>query len=236
VLNTLFPYGVLFVFVQLAIACSPASQRHDGTQTGEQKQHMQPETGTAETTDRDLVVAFGDSLFAGYKLRQNEGFVQVLERKLTEMGQPAQVFNASVSGDTSTAGLQRLAFVLDGLPKKPDLVIVELGGNDMLRGINPDRTKKNLTAIMDELDRRDINAMLAGMVASPNMGTEYAEAFNSIYPELAAQYAVPLYPFILDGVVGNEKLLLPDGVHPNPEGVEIITSGIGPMVMGILED
>jgi len=235
VLNNLFSYGVLLAFVQFAVACSPASEQQDSSQTSRQEQQNPSETGAEEVANRDLIVAFGDSLFAGYQLDHSEGFTHVLERKLAELGEPAQVFNASVSGDTSTAGQRRLAFVLDGLPKKPDLVIVGLGGNDMLRGISPDQTRKNLAAIMDELDRRDIKAMLAGMLASPNMGKEYAQAFNPIYPELAEQYDVSLYPFILDGVIGNAQLLLPDGIHPNPKGVEMIAAGIGPLVMNLVE-
>lgn len=177
-----------------------------------------------------LVVTFGDSLFAGYQLNQGEGFAPVLERALADRGQRARVFNAGVSGDTSAAGLRRLAYVLDGLPKKPELVIICLGGNDMLRGLGPDETRKNLTAIMEELGRRGIRAMLAGMVAAPNMGQDYAKAFNAIYPDLAQRYDAALYPFILDGVIGHADLQLADGIHPNPEGVKTMVAGIAPLV------
>ena len=188
------------------------------------------------TENTDLVVAFGDSLFAGYQLGREEGFAPVLERKLAELGTPAQVFNAGVSGDTSASGLRRLAYVLDGLPKKPDLVIVGLGGNDMLRGLSPEDTRKNLTAIMDELDRRHIDIVLAGMVAAPNMGSDYAQAFNPIYADLGQRYDVPLYSFILDGVIDNQTLLLDDGIHPNPKGVERIVAGIVPKVAKALNN
>src|SRR3546814_4600086 len=110
-----------------------------------------------------------------------------------------------VSGDTSAAGLQRLAFTLDGLDRKPDLVIVGLGANDMLRGLSPRATRANLEAILTELKKRDIPTMLTGMVAAPNMGTDYAAAFNPIYPELAEEFGVPLYPFFLEGVIRSEE-------------------------------
>ncbi|MEZ5654862.1 MAG: arylesterase [Sphingobium sp.] len=194
------------------------------------------EPRAAAVENAPLVVAFGDSLFAGYRLSRGEGFAPTLERKLAELGQPARIFDASVSGDTSAAGLQRLTYVLDGLPEKPDLVIVGLGSNDMLRGLKPDDTRKNLTAILDELDRRDIDVVLAGAVSAPNMGRDYADAFNPIYPDLAERYGFPLYPFILDGVIGNEKLLLPDGMHPNAKGVERMVSGIGPVVAKALDN
>lgn len=175
------------------------------------------------------MVAFGDSLFAGYGLEQDEGLVPALERALKGGGVNARVVSAAVSGDTSAAGRQRLAFALDGLPRKPDLVLVGLGGNDMLRGLPPEQTRENLVAILDTLNAREIPAMLAGMRAPPNMGADYIAAFDRIYPDLAAEYDVPLYPFTLDGVIGNRALMLPDGIHPNPQGMDVIVRGIAPM-------
>ena len=185
---------------------------------------------SAATEDRRLIVAFGDSLFAGYKLDQGAGFVPELERALAAQGIKAQVVNAAVSGDTSAAGLQRLDFALDGLARKPDLVIVGLGGNDMLRGLEPEATRANLEGILARLKERGIPAMLTGMLASPNMGADYAAAFNPIYPSLAKKFDVPLYPFTLEGVIGRRDLLLPDGIHPNEKGVEKIVSTMTPMV------
>lgn len=236
-MKTFIVYGAFLLLVQLVGACGPAKE---GDGTVQPNAHTASANGaepTAEATEnKDLVVAFGDSLFAGYGLSRDEGLAPTLERKLAEQGKPARVFNAGVSGDTSAAGLQRLAYVLEGLPKKPDLVIVGLGGNDMLRGLSPDETRKNLTAILDELDRQGIDVVLAGMVASPNMGRDYAQAFNPIYTDLADRYDVPLYPFILDGVIGNEQLLLPDGIHPNSEGVERIVAGIAPAIAKALNN
>ena len=229
-------YGALLALVQLVMACGEGQDAKADRQAASEKQREAAGNDGDEQVNGALVVAFGDSLFAGYQLDREQGFAPVLEESLAQMGRPAKVFNAGVSGDTSAGGLQRLAFVLDGLPKKPDLVIVELGANDMLRGLEPERTRSNLTAIMDELDARGIESMLAGMVAAPNMGGEYADAFNAIYPDLAERYDVPLYPFVLEGVAGNEKLLLADGLHPNPQGVETMVSGIAPMVVSALKD
>ena len=237
--KTFTSYGALFVIVQLIAAWGPSADSGNNAAPVTQQVNM---TGgnaapspTAIAEGTQLVVAFGDSLFAGYQLGADEGFAPALERALTKSGTPARVFNAGVSGDTSAAGRRRLAFVLDGLPRKPDLVVVGLGGNDMLRGVDPRETRANLTAIMEELKRREIDTVLAGMVAAPNMGAEFAGTFNPIYSDLARRYDAPLYPFLLDGVIGNRKLLLPDGVHPNPQGVDIIVAGIAPVIAKALD-
>ena len=213
------------MIVQLAIACSPsAPEQNRGV--------VQQDSPAASELNADtkLIVAFGDSLFAGYQLGPQEGFAPVLERALNERGIKAKVVNASVSGDTTAAGLARLAFALDGLARKPDLVIVGLGGNDMLRGLDPGTTRANLEAILAELKRREIPAMLTGMRTSRNMGAEYSAQFDRIYPELANQFDVPLYPFVLEGVIGRRDLLLADGIHPNQSGVEAIVSQVSPWV------
>jgi len=225
-------YGASLLVVQLAIGCSPSVPEQNAAPNGTSA------TATASTpaADAKLVVVFGDSLFAGYNLAPAQGFAPALERALAASGSKARVFNAGVSGDTSAAGLQRLAFTLDGLDRKPDLMIVGLGANDMLRGLSPDATRANLDAILAELRKRGIPAMLTGMVAAPNMGADYAAAFNSIYPDLAKKYGVPLYPFFLDGVVGHRDLLLPDGMHPNAKGVDAIVTRVLPLVAADLAD
>lgn len=181
-----------------------------------------------------LVVAFGDSLTAGYGLRPGEGFAPRLQAALRAQGVEARVHNAGVSGDTSAAGRMRLNWTLGALRTKPDLVIVELGGNDMLRGIRPEQTRANLDAIVTELKRRGIRVVLAGMLASPNMGPQYGRAFNTLYPALARKHAIPFYPFFMRGVAGNRSLLLKDGIHPNARGVDVIVRGILPTVKGAL--
>ena len=226
-------YGALLLLVHLSGGCSqeaPSAKRAGG-ETAVNSQR----TG-APAADAKLVVAFGDSLFAGYELPLQEGFAPALERALTQRGINAQVFNAGVSGDTSAAGRGRLAFVLDGLPRKPDLVIVGLGANDMLRGLSPEATRVHLEAILAELQRREIEVLLTGMLAAPNMGPDYAARFNAIYPQLAKTFDVPLYPFFLEGVAGQRELQLPDGKHPNAKGIEAVVNRVGPLVASQLAE
>lgn len=225
-------YGLLFALVHLAAGCSDGGTKEQAAPSGVTAADAVASTAVAR--DTKLVVAFGDSLFAGYGLSQEQGFAPALERALGAAGTKAQVFNAGVSGDTTAAGRQRLSFVLDGLARKPDLVIVGLGGNDMLRGLPPEATRENLDAILTELGKRGIKTMLTGMLASPNMGADYAAAFNPIYPELAKKHGATLYPFFLDGVVGRRELLLPDGIHPNDRGVGVVVEHIVPKISGAL--
>lgn len=177
-----------------------------------------------------LILAFGDSLYAGYGLRQSESLPSDLEVLLRGQGVNARVVNAGVSGDTTAAGRKRLSFALDKLARKPDLVLLGLGGNDVLRQIPVAETRANLDAMLDELQERGIPVVLTGMLAPPNLGPDYAQRFNAMYPELARRYEAALDPFILAGVIGNRRLMLPDGVHPNAQGVDIIARRIAPIV------
>lgn len=177
-----------------------------------------------------LVLAFGDSLTAGYGLKPNDSFPAQLQAALIKGGIPARVHNAGVSGDTSAAGRGRLAFVLAGLKVKPDIVILELGANDMLRGLKPDQTRANLDAILTELGKRRIPVILAGMRASPNLGRAYQTQFDPIFASLARKHGARLYPFFMNGVTPNRTLLIADQLHPNPRGVAIIVRGIYPLV------
>lgn len=224
-------YGASVALVQLLIGCSPEeAQKPPVATTGNVAAAAESAQDATPDADTKLIVVFGDSLYAGYNLEQSEGFAPVLEKALNADGMKARVVNAGVSGDTSKAGLERLAFTLDGLPRKPDLVIVGLGGNDMLRGLSPDMTRSNLDAILGALKQRGIPTMLTGMLASPNMGADYAAAFNPIYADLAKRYDVPLYPFFLDGVIGHRDLQLPDGIHPNAGGVTLVVRRVAPLV------
>ena len=173
------------------------------------------------------IIAFGDSLTAGYGLAPGDGFVPQLQAALTARGYHVRVGNGGVSGDTSTGGLARLDWVVG--PKTRG-VILELGANDMLRGIAPSVTRANLTRMIETLQARNIEVMLAGMVAAPNLGTAFAARFNPIYPQLAAQYGLVFYPFFLDGVAGQRELNLPDGIHPTAEGIGVIVENIMPQV------
>lgn len=182
------------------------------------------------SAERPLVLAFGDSLTAGYGLDPGLGFAPQLQAMLRRHGIPARVADGGVSGDTSAAARARLAWTIDGLKETPDLVIVELGANDMLRGIKAQETRQNLDAILAELRRRRIPVLLAGMRAIRNAEPGYLHAFEDIYPQLAGKYDVPLYPFFLEGVALVEGMTLPDGMHPNFRGVKIIVTRItGPV-------
>ena len=173
------------------------------------------------------IVVFGDSLTAGYGLPESEGFVPRLQAALAAKGIAADVENAGVSGDTASDGLARLDW---SVPEGTDAVILELGANDMLRGLQPAVTRDALDAILRRLAARHIAVLLCGMRAAPNLGSEYGTAFERIYPELAAKYDVPIYPFFLDGVAADLKLVQHDGLHPNASGVDVIVARILPQV------
>ncbi|MXO64924.1 arylesterase [Altererythrobacter endophyticus] len=193
-------------------------------------------TAAASTSPQDIdveqpvmgperhILAFGDSLFAGYGVDPEESYPARLERALRAKGVNARITNAGVSGDTSAAGAQRIAFVLSGQDVAPDLAIVELGGNDLLRGIDPDQTRKNLSAILSELQQRDIPVLLMGMRAPPNLGEDYRQRFDALYPDLAKQFGVDLVPFFLEGVYDHPELIQDDRVHPTAEGIETLVA------------
>lgn len=221
-------YGALALLLQVLIGCGPAAE----------STKSEPASAKSEAPaqyDR-LVVAFGDSLYAGYRLAPNEGLAPQLQAALKADGINARVHNAGVSGDTTAAGKSRLSFVLDNLERKPDLVVLGLGGNDMLRGIKPQETRANIAGMMDELKKRDIPVVLTGMLAAPNLGQDYASAFNGLFPQLSKQYGAPLYPFFLDGVVTDKALMLPDGIHPNAKGVARVVEGLSPLVEAALKE
>jgi acyl-CoA thioesterase-1 len=171
------------------------------------------------------VMLFGDSLMAGYGLTQNHHLDKVLQKKFE--GQNITFINASVSGDTTKGGLDRLDW---SLGDKPDLIFLCLGANDMLRGINPKVTRDNLDMMIQKIKSKNIKIILAGMMAQESYGVNYAKQFNSIYPDLSKKYKIKLYPFLLDGVALNPELNLDDGKHPNTKGVQVIAKNIFPII------
>ncbi len=180
-------YGVCVLLVQLMIGCSRPEPTQDNSVTNT-AQASAPAENAAVRTEANLIVAFGDSLYAGYHLRANE---DLRPRSNASFGTRASMRAWSMQASRATParrGSSAWPFTLDGLPRKPDLVLVGLGGNDMLRGLAPAATRSNLDAILAELKRRQIPAMLTGMLAAPNMGKDYAAAFNRIYPDLARKY------------------------------------------------
>ena len=178
-----------------------------------------------------VIVALGDSLIAGYGLPRSQSFPAQLEAALRAKGTPARVVDAAVSGDTSRAALQRLDWAL---PEDADAVIVELGGNDALQGLPPAATKAALAEIIEKIQAKGLPVLLAGMEAPRNLGKEYVAAFGAMFPDLAAQYDVILYPFFLDGVALNDALMQKDGIHPNSEGIAVIVEKIMPKVDALL--
>ena len=191
----------------LALALSACGDEPDGTAPREDAAQRPDVAATEVAGPERRILAFGDSLFAGYGLEEGQGYPDRLQAALRRQGINAQVIDSGVSGDTSAAGLQRIEFVLDGLGAPPDLAIVELGGNDLLRGISPLETRHNLDAILTELRERRIPVLLMGMRAPPNLGEAYVAEFDGIYPELAAR----------PSIVALAKLDLPDVRERLPE-------------------
>jgi len=173
------------------------------------------------------IVVLGDSLVAGYQLKASDAFPAQLERALKAKGHAVDVINAGVSGDTTAAGLERLRWAV---PERTDAVILELGANDALRGLDAGRAKANLDKIITTLKAGGTEVLLAGMIAPRNLGEDYARVFDSMYPDLAKKHGLILYPFFLDGIALNGGLNLGDGIHPNPKGVAEITKRILPKV------
>ncbi len=186
--------------------------------------------------DETVIVAMGDSLSAGYRLEPDASFPAQLQSHLQKNGHAVRVINAGVSGDTSSSGRARLDWVLSDIPNgRPGLLILELGSNDALRGVEPAIVRNNLDYILEKLAERDIPVLLVGMIAPPNLGQEYSAEFNTIFPDLAEKYQTVLYPFFLEGVAADPALNLDDGIHPNREGIGIIVEKIAPFVLTALE-
>jgi acyl-CoA thioesterase-1 len=178
------------------------------------------------------ILAFGDSLTAGYGLPEGDGFVPQLQQALQKMGREVTVINGGVSGDTSAGGLARLDWML---AEKPDAVILELGANDMLRGIDPDATRANLDQTIARIRQSGAKLLLVGMLAARNMGEEYRSRFDAIYPDLARKHDVPLYPFFLEGIAAKPEFNQQDGLHPTKDGVTVIVGNILPHVARLLD-
>jgi acyl-CoA thioesterase-1 len=178
------------------------------------------------------ILAFGDSLVHGYGLATEDSFPAQLERALRDAGHPVEVLNGGNSGDTTAAGLSRLDWALSD---RPDLAIVELGANDGLRGIDPKETYRNLDAILTRFQAEGIPVLLTGMLAPRNLGADYAEAFDAVFPRLAEAHGVAFYPFFLDGVALQPELNQDDGIHPNAAGVARVVERILPSVIRLID-
>lgn len=208
---------VLLLSVFLAVAAAAA---------------LLPFTSRAANDRETVLVAFGDSLTAGFDIAPEKSFPAQLEAALRKKGHKVRVLNAGVSGDTTAAGLARFDW---SIPEEADAVILELGANDALRGLPPEEARGNLDKILTKLKQRGLPVLLAGMAAPRNLGPEYTKAFDAMYADLAEKHGVALYPFFLEGVVNERTLNLADGMHPNGEGVAIIVKNILPAVEGLLQ-
>jgi acyl-CoA thioesterase I len=178
------------------------------------------------------LVAFGDSLTAGLGLEAKDAYPAKLQAALAKFGIEVTIDNAGVSGDTTDGGLARLDW---SVPDGTKAVLLELGANDMLRGLDPKLARANLAAMLERLKERKIPVLLIGMRAAPNLGADYQKAFDAIYPDLARQYGVALYPFFLDGVAGTSGLNQADGMHPNAAGVDVIVARLTPVVADFIK-
>jgi len=182
--------------------------------------------------DAVKILALGDSLTAGYGLAQSDSFPSQLETALRDQGHDITVINGGVSGDTSAGGRSRLDWLVDS---SVDLVVIELGANDGLRGLDPSETRTNLDWILNRLKEKKVPAVLTGMLAPPNLGADYGAEFKAIYPDLAAQYAIAFDPFFLQGVAADPALNQADGIHPNKDGVLIIVKRLVPLLLDALK-
>jgi acyl-CoA thioesterase I len=182
--------------------------------------------------DTPHLVALGDSLTAGLGLQGQDAYPAKLQAALAKLGVEVAIDNAGVSGDTTDGGLARLDW---SVPDGTKAVLLELGANDMLRGMDPKQARTNLDQILARLKARNIPVLLIGMRAAPNLGADYQKAFDTIYPDLASQYNLPLYPFFLDGVAGEPRLNQADGMHPTAEGVDAIVSKLAPVVANFVK-
>jgi acyl-CoA thioesterase I len=190
------------------------------------------EPGRSVAEDRPRIVAFGDSLTSGLGVAAEDAYPAQLQRRLDATGFHYRVINAGVSGDTTAGGLRRVAWALNS---KPTIVILELGGNDGLRGLSLAETKSNLERIIEQFQRASVTVVLAGMKLPPNYGVEYTRSFEAIYPVLARQYHLKLIPFFLDGIAGSTELNQADGIHPTAEGYRIIVGKVLETVQPLLK-
>lgn len=228
------------VALQLAAGCSgqPAEQGDSEQAVAEQRTGNAPAAAPppAEEQRERLVLAFGDSLYAGFGIMKSHSFPAALERALAERGMEAEVINAGISGDTTYGGRRRLAQTLDALRAKPDLVILGLGANDALLGIPPAETRSNLEAMLRELNRRGIPVLLTSLVAPPRMKSPHFDRYEEIIPDLARRFGAEIEPSLLEGVLTREEYLLPDGIHPNEEGARVMAERVAPLAAGVLEE
>lgn len=231
-LDTIIFQTLLMTVLLLTPSCKDNQRSIESVETPETKPTNMPENSTDNAAP--VILCFGNSLTAGYGLEEDQAWPALLQYRLDSLNYDYEVVNAGLSGETTSGGLNRIEWVLN---REVDILILELGANDMLRGLSVENTKENLIAILDIVLAKNPNTqiIIAGMMSPPNMGLEYENQFNKIYPDLARRYNAELIPFFLEGVASVEELNLPDGKHPNIEGQKIVLMNVWRALNAILE-
>lgn len=219
----IFRIWVAALMIFLSAACGDAAQKSENA--AEQKAETDSNKTTGMSERKKVILFFGNSLTAGYGLEPGESFPSLIQDRLDSLGLAYDIVNAGLSGETTAGGAGRIDWILE---QPIDLFVLELGGNDMLRGLDVSETEKNLQAILERVRQTypDIPIIVAGMKAPPNMGQAYTRQFEGIYPRLASEYNAGLIPFFLEGVGGIDSLNLADGIHPNAEGQKIVRENV----------
>lgn len=224
--------ALLFTAALFSLACSNSDAANPRPATPRAEVSPAPAPAATSKEGWPTIVAFGDSLTAGYGLLEEQSYTTLLQRRLDEKGYRYRVVNAGVSGDTSAGGVRRIDWALEGDVK---LLILELGGNDALRGQPVSAMKKNLARIIETAQARGVTVLLAGMEAPPNLGAEYTQAYRQVYRDLAKQYKLAFIPFVLEGIGGLAEMNQPDGIHPNAEGEKIMAENVWRVLEPLLE-
>lgn len=216
---------ILLITLVSSSSCKDASTPEAATAKEPTTQTVTKTPSTATSSKKKTLLFFGDSLTAGYGLDEEESFPSLIQNRIDSLGRPYEVINAGLSGETSAGGKGRIDWVLN---KPVDIFVLELGANDMLRGLDINETEKNLRAILDvvKVKSPDAHLVIAGMEAPPNMGEQYTSKFRGIFSSIAKEYQAALIPFLLEGVAGIPELNLGDGKHPNPKGQKIVTENV----------
>lgn len=226
ILNTRHSIFLLLLIAGINLSCSEKPSENLQQETAKDAE-------ISKKTDQKIILFFGNSLTAGYGIDKDDAFPGLTQARLDSLDLNYKVINGGLSGETTAGGLSRLDWFLE---EKPEIFILELGGNDGLRGIQVSETKKNLEGIITKVQSKfpETKIILAGMQIPPNMGKEYAESFSKIYPEIADNMNVTLIPFLLENVGGVQELNLPDGIHPTEEGHQIVFNTVWPFIEGLI--
>jgi acyl-CoA thioesterase I len=237
-MNKLRRLAATLLALGLAAGCStqPSERESEQSVVEQRSANAAAEQAYVEEQRERLVLAFGDSLYAGFGIAQSHSFPAALERALDKRGIDTRVVNAGIPGDTTHGGRQRLEATLDALPATPDLVILGLGANDALLGLPPEEMRSNLEAMLRQLDRRGIPVLLTSLIAPPRMKSPHFDRYEAIIPDLARRYGAKLEPSLLDGVLTRQDHLLPDGIHPNAQGARVMAERVAPLAAEVLEE